>query len=80
MQISLRKIGTSKGIIIPATILKECGFKDSAEIKVVDNKIEILPQRELRIGWEIAAKKIGEEEKLDLLPDFLSEEADKDWI
>lgn len=52
MRATIRKIGNSKGIIIPASFLAESGLKDSVEMSIVDHSIVIRPiPKELRKDW-----------------------------
>ena len=52
MQVSVRKMGNSQGILIPKPILKQLGMTDVADLQVNGNVIEIRPlQRKVREGW-----------------------------
>ena len=52
MQVSIRKMGNSQGILIPKPILKQLGLVDVADLQVNDGVIEIRPpQRSPRKGW-----------------------------
>lgn len=51
MQIEVVRIGNSKGIRIPAYVLKECNIKDRIELEVKDGKIIITPVDRPRKGW-----------------------------
>jgi len=52
MQVSVRKMGNSQGILIPKPILKQLGLTDAADLQVNGNVIEIRPlQRKAREGW-----------------------------
>ncbi len=52
------KIGNSKGIRIPAYILKECNINDKIELEIQDGKIIITPIKHPRKDWETAFKKM----------------------
>ncbi len=41
--IKVRRIGNSKGILFPKSILVKSGIKDEVEIKLKDNVITIVP-------------------------------------
>lgn len=43
MKISIRKIGNSKGIIIPKSVLEQLGSPDIVELTVAEDKIVITP-------------------------------------
>lgn len=52
MQVSVRKMGNSQGILIPKPILKQLGLTDMADLQVNGKVIEIRPlQRPVREGW-----------------------------
>jgi antitoxin MazE len=52
VQVSIRKMGNSQGILIPKPILKQLGLTDAADLQVNGNVIEIRPlKRNPREGW-----------------------------
>lgn len=52
MQVSIRKMGNSQGILIPKPILKQLGLTDIADLQVNGNVIEIRPPKSNpREGW-----------------------------
>ncbi len=52
MQTSLRKIGNSRGILIPAALLAACEIGDKVEMRVENNRIIIEPiAPQYRQGW-----------------------------
>lgn len=52
MQVSVRKMGNSQGILIPKPILNQLGLTDVADLQVHGNVIEIRPvKRHAREGW-----------------------------
>ena len=51
MQVSLIDIGTSRGIRIPAAILKDFNDLDTFDLKVEDNRIILDVIKNLRDGW-----------------------------
>ncbi|WP_416341307.1 AbrB/MazE/SpoVT family DNA-binding domain-containing protein [Sporomusa sphaeroides] len=58
MEAAIIRIGNSKGISIPASLLKQCGI-DKVIIKVDGSIITLAPVRVPRQGWEQAFKKAG---------------------
>ena len=46
------RIGNSKGIRLPAYILKECNITDMVEMEIKDGKIIIIPIEQPRKGWD----------------------------
>lgn len=52
MQVSIRKMGNSQGVLIPKPVLQQLGLADTADMQVKDGVIEIRPiKRNLREGW-----------------------------
>jgi len=52
MQVSVRKMGNSHGILIPKPILNQLGLTDMADLQVNGNVIEIrCVKRAAREGW-----------------------------
>ncbi len=56
MRTNLIQIGNSKGVRIPAFLLKECNIKDRIELEVVDSKIILKAINKPRQNWEEAFK------------------------
>ena len=80
MWTNIINIGNSKGIILPASVLRELKIKEKSavDISVKDGKIII--ETSPRQGWELSAKECAErgDDQL-LMPDVFSEEAFEDW-
>lgn len=58
MEIKIIKIGSSKGIRIPAKILKNLNNPDSFKLTISDFGLFLKPQKDdIRQGWEEAYKK-----------------------
>jgi antitoxin MazE len=74
MKSTIRKIGNSRGVLLPKSFIEECGMKDVVEIELVDNAIVIRPAAELRKGW--FDKPISDEHVLDSIP---LDEGLSDW-
>jgi antitoxin MazE len=80
MLTTIRRLGNSRGILIPKPLLKQAGLEDQAEILVEGNTLIVRrPKKVPRQGWAEAAKEIAarSEDKL-VWPDFANE-ADADW-
>ncbi len=57
MEVDIVKIGNSKGIRLPASILKQCGIDKKVTIKINGNTISITPLVTPRKGWAEAFAK-----------------------
>jgi antitoxin MazE len=51
MRTTLRKIGNSRGVLIPAALLAECGISDEIELRLEGTRIVIEPVKAPRAGW-----------------------------
>ncbi|MBL0708311.1 MAG: hypothetical protein JJW00_04620 [Sulfurimonas sp.] len=65
MQVSLINIGTSRGIRIPATVLKSFDNLSSFDLKVEDKKIVLNIIENPRQGWETKFKNASNELLID---------------
>ncbi len=54
MKAALISIGNSKGIRIPASVIKDCSFGDTLEMRVEDGKLVLEASRSTRSGWDEA--------------------------
>jgi len=57
MEVDVVRIGNSKGIRIPTSMLKQCGIDKKVIIKVNGNAITLTPASTPRQGWAEACKK-----------------------
>lgn len=73
MQITLRKMGNSTGLILPKALLKAvgAGAGTAMDIRLEDGSFVVTPHRHPRDGWAEAAALIGTE--------ALTEE-EQDWM
>lgn len=69
MKVELVRIGNSRGIRIPKPILEQCGFRDSAELRVEKDRLVIAPRHHSRQGWEEAFRAAGPPARDELLLD-----------
>ncbi len=52
MLTSMRKIGNSRGVLIPAAFLVSCQIEDQVDMELQEGQIVIRPvHRKLRDGW-----------------------------
>lgn len=80
MQSTLIKIGNSKGVRIPVSLLKEYDFGNDVTLELKEDGILVKPSRKPRKGWGTAFKKMHERKEDGLLMDdvFLDEKFE-DW-
>jgi antitoxin MazE len=52
MLTTMRKVGNSRGVLIPAAFLASCQIEDQVDMQLQDGQIVIKPvKRRLRDGW-----------------------------
>ncbi len=75
MEVTIRKMGNSQGVLIPKPILAQVGLESRAELRVRDGVIEIRPiRRNPREGWADDARRVaGESEDSLVWPEFGNE-------
>ena len=54
MKVNLVSIGNSKGVRIPRSIIKACGFGEQIEMRVCEGMVVLTPARNPREGWNRA--------------------------
>ena len=60
MQVAIRKMGNSQGVLIPKPFLLQVGFEDTADMRVKNGVIEIRPiKRHPREGWASDSQRIA---------------------
>jgi len=80
MILDIVKIGNSKGIRIPKTILEECGISGQVEVEVKNHNIFIKPLNS-RNNWEKEFKKMrsNNDDELIIEDNLDLEESDWEW-
>lgn len=80
MEISVIKIGNSKGIRLSKTLLEKYNIQDTVELILEKEQIIIKSVSKPRKGWEKAFKKMAEDgdDKL-LIDDVFEEETLEEW-
>jgi len=51
MKTTVRKVGNSRGVLLPAAVLSVCDIGDEVELSVQDGRIVIEPIKPSREGW-----------------------------
>jgi antitoxin MazE len=60
MEVAIRKMGNSQGVLIPKPILAQVGLEGTADLRVRDGVIEIRAiRRNPRDGWADDAKRLA---------------------
>ena len=62
MEVAIRKMGNSQGVLIPKPILAQVGLEGTADLQVRNGVIEIRAvRRNSREGWADDARRIAEQ-------------------
>ena len=80
MELSIVKIGNSKGLRLSKTILEKYDIKDTVEVTLKKDHIVLKPKAKPRQGWDKAFKQMNEsgDDQL-LLPDVFQDENFDEW-
>jgi antitoxin MazE len=80
MEVSVIKIGNSKGIRFSKTLLEKYNIRDTVDLIMEKGQIIIKPLFKPRKGWEKAFKEMNEngDDKL-LINDIFNEESLEEW-
>ena len=65
------RVGNSRGIRIPKSLIEHCGFGDAVELYVEQDRLVIAPDRPARHGWKEAFSATGSSAQDPLLLDTL---------
>ncbi len=84
MLTTMRKVGNSRGVLIPAAFLVSCRIEDQVDMQLQDGQIVIKPvSRKLREGWFVQSaseptpsKVVADEQAWDALPGVV----DSEWV
>jgi antitoxin MazE len=82
MKAKIVRIGNSRGIRLPKTVLHHCGFEDTVELDVQDNRVIIRPAHQPRSEWDkvfsaMAAR--GDDQLLDADTDLATQWDRAEW-
>ena len=81
MKVNLVSIGNSKGVRIPRSIIKACGFGDQVEMRVSDGAVVLAPAHKPREDWDAAFEKMAAAgDDTLLVPDTMAHDWDaEEW-
>ena len=74
MEISVVRIGNSKGIRLAKTILEKYGIQDKVELILKEGYLILRPVSKPREGWEASFKMMREQGDAELLIDDVFED------
>jgi antitoxin MazE len=68
MKAKVVRIGNSRGIRLPKTIIEQCGFHSAVDLHVHNGQLVVTPATRPRTGWDEAFRRMherGEDQLLD---------------
>lgn len=77
MRTSIRKVGNSRGIILPAALIASCGFGTEVELSIDGTRLIIEAARSQRYGWLDGYKPEVDPEVFEALP---LDDSDQEWV
>ena len=81
MEVAIRKMGNSQGVLIPKPILAQLGLEGTADLQVRDGVIEIRAVRlNPREGWADDARRISEQRDDALVWPGFANDGDNDLV
>lgn len=81
MEVAIRKMGNSQGVLIPKPILAQVGLEGTADLQVRDGVIEIRAiRRNPRQGWAEDARRIAEQHDDALVWPEFANDGDTDLV
>jgi antitoxin MazE len=81
MQVAIRKMGNSRGVLIPKPILAQLGLEGTADLQVCDGVIEIRAvRRNPREGWAEDARRLAAQGGDTLVWPELANQGDADLV
>jgi len=80
MKVELIRIGNSRGVRIPKSVIDQCGFEGAIELRVEDGRVILARDRRPREGWKEALEAAGDSSSADelLLDGIPEQEFDRD--
>jgi antitoxin MazE len=82
MKAKLVRIGNSRGIRLPKSVIEQAGLGDEVELDVRGNQVVIRAKLDPREGWEEACRRMhecGDDELIDGPLPSLTKFDDEEW-
>lgn len=77
MRTNLRKIGNSRGIIIPASLLATCELGDEVDLSLLGKKLVIEAVKQPRANWFSNYQAAGD---IDVLDELSVADDQDEWV
>lgn len=63
IELTLTRIGNSRGVRLPAALLKKYGFTKTLIVEERASEIALRPKKDVKLSWEETAKAMAEAEE-----------------
>jgi len=67
MKVELIRIGNSRGIRIPKSLIEQFGFGNGIELRIENHRLVMVPDHQPRQGWKEAFRRAGASAKDEVL-------------
>ncbi len=78
MHIQLRKIGNSRGVILPGALIAACGLESEVDVRIEGRKIVIEAVGKPRAHWFDSF--VAEPEEADVWDAIPADEGTEEWV
>jgi antitoxin MazE len=80
MEVTIRRMGNSQGILIPKPLIQQLGLEERAEMTIESGALVLRrPRPSVRAGWAEASRQIAAAGDETLALGEFANEADGDW-
>jgi antitoxin MazE len=79
MKTTVRRIGNSRGVLLPAAVLSVCDIGDEVELSVESGRIVIAPVKSSREGWFDGYRAEADEDAWGELAETDADAGDWEW-
>lgn len=82
MKVAIVRIGNSRGIRLPKTVLEQCDLGDEADLEVKNGQVVIRSSRRPRSGWEASfadMHEAGDDAMLDADANLSTDWVEREW-
>lgn len=75
MQLNIIKVGNSRGLRLPKTLLDEYQIDETVELRLKDGYIELRPSKNIRENWSSKLSELANDpNEEDRIPDLFDDE------
>jgi antitoxin MazE len=81
VQVAIRRIGNSRGIVIPKPLLAQVGLEGQADMTIERGALVLRrPARPSRAGWSEAARDLADSQDDKLVMGEFCNKGDSEWV